>query len=74
MSLDLVHQFFFCPNTGRVIDTARGDDKALCECGRSNPRVPTEATERTGTHIVRFLQPATLNDWREQNAAKRSGS
>lgn len=57
---------WFCPTTGRVIDGLLGDDKVLCTCGRSNPAVPEEQTPRTGTHIKRFLRPATEAAWLQQ--------
>lgn len=37
---------------------------------RSNPKVPTEATERTGTHVVRFLEPATIDAYMDQREAE----
>ena len=55
-----------CPTTGRVIEGLLGDDKVLCRCGRSNPAVPTERTERTGVHVKRFLAPATEAEWLAQ--------
>lgn len=58
--------FYRCPTTGRIIEALRGDDKALCNCRTSNPAVPTEATHRTGTHIVRFLEQATVDDYLAQ--------
>lgn len=59
--------FWRCPTTGRVVDGIPGDDKVLCGCRRSNPKVPRERTEWTGVHIKRFLEPATVADWRAQN-------
>lgn len=61
--------FVRCPTTGRVIEVLHGDDKALCRCGTSNPRVPAERTEITGVHIVRFCTPATAMDYVRQRAA-----
>lgn len=58
--------FWRCPTTGRIIEATIGDDKALCSCRRSNPLVPTEETERTGTHVVRFLKSATVDEWLSQ--------
>jgi hypothetical protein len=55
-----------CPTTGRVIEGLVWDDKVLCGCRRSNPRLPQERTELTGTHVKRFLEPATEADWRAQ--------
>lgn len=52
-----------CPTTGLVIEGLIDDDKVMCNCGRSNPRVPDEQTHRTGTHIKRFLEPATEAEW-----------
>ena len=58
--------FIKCPTTGRVIEYTEGDNKALCNCRTSNPRVPDERTERTGVHIVRFCQPATTDEYLDQ--------
>lgn len=58
--------FYRCPTTGRVIEALHGDDKAICGCGHSNPALPAENTERTGTHVVRFLTPATVDDYIDQ--------
>lgn len=55
--------FYRCPTTGKILEAMVGDDKALCNCGRSNPKVPTECTERTGVHIIRFLTPATVEEY-----------
>ena len=55
--------FVRCPTTGKVITFLKGDDKALCPCRKSNPAVPQERTEKTGTHIVRFLESATAADF-----------
>lgn len=62
-------RLFRCPTTGRVVEGFEGDDKLLCRCGRSNPRIPDERTEQTGTHIVRFLDRATPDEYLDQIAA-----
>lgn len=59
-------KFYRCPTTGRVIDAVPHDDKALCGCRKSNPKVPGEATERTGTHLVKFLERSSAKAMREQ--------
>lgn len=58
--------FYRCPTTGQVIEALPGDDKAICGCGRSNPRCPEERTERTRTHKRRFLVSASVDDWIDQ--------
>lgn len=63
--------FYKCPTTGRIIEGLRGDDKVLCACRRSNPRVPQERTEQTGVHIVRFLDLATAEDYVDQEERRR---
>jgi hypothetical protein len=63
--------FYYCPTTGRIIEALAGDDKALCGCGVSNPKVPTEQTPLTGVHIVRFLRPATAAAYVAQEEARR---
>lgn len=62
-------RLYRCPNTGRIIDALPHDDKAICRCGRSNPFCPQEQTERTGTHIIRFLQSATIDEYLDQREA-----
>jgi hypothetical protein len=58
--------FYYCPTTRRILEGLPGDDKVLCGCRTSNPKVPAEATERTGTHIRRFLEPATPEAYVDQ--------
>ena len=61
--------FYRCPTTGRIVEAMTGDDKVLCRCGQSNPRVPQERTAQTGTHIVRFLDAATVDEYLDQQDA-----
>lgn len=60
--------FVKCPTNGRILEVLHGDDKVLCSCGRANARVPAEDTHRTGTHIVRFCESATVDEWLDQRA------
>jgi hypothetical protein len=62
----LFEGFYRCPTTGRILEALKGDDKVVCHCGRSNPVCPSEGTERTGTHLVRYLQSASVEDWLDQ--------
>jgi hypothetical protein len=55
--------FWKCPTTDRICEQSPGDDKVLCTCRRPNPRVPTEYP---GVHIVTFLEPATVDEWLDQ--------
>lgn len=64
--------FYRCPTTGRIIEAMQGDDKVLCNCGTSNPKVPTESTDRTGVHIRRFLATATVEEYVDQMLARRA--
>lgn len=52
-----------CPNTGIIIECMMGDDKALCGCGKVNPKVPMEAP---GHHVVSFLERASIDDYAAQ--------
>mgnify|MGYP001569452356 CR=1 FL=1 len=61
--------FYRCPTTGRIIEAMSGDDKVLWRCQRSNPLVPAERTAQTGTHIVRFLEAATVDEYLDQQDA-----
>lgn len=56
----LYQGFYRCPTNGRVLPALHGDDKVLCNCGRSNPEVPTERTHLTGTHVLRYLAKASV--------------
>lgn len=67
----LYGDFRRCPTTNRVLGVLSGDDKVMCGCGRSNPKVPQEETQRTGTHIVRFLAAATAVEYLEQEQAEK---
>lgn len=62
--------FFRCPTTGRVLAALPGDNKALCSCGRSNPRVVWERTEQTATHILSFLERSTAAAFVAQEEAR----
>lgn len=64
--------FYYCPTTGRIIEALPGDDKAICSCRRSNPTVPSERTEQTWTHVVRFLTHATTDAYLDQCAQDES--
>jgi CDGSH-type Zn-finger protein len=66
--------FYRCPTTGRILEGMKGDDKVLCRCGRSNPKVPTESTEQTGVHIRRFLASATAEEYVDQQIAQRAAA
>jgi hypothetical protein len=53
-----------CPTTGRIIESDKSDDKALCHCGQTNPKVAaTGCTESPNTHIKRFLTVATAEEY-----------
>ncbi len=63
--------FYRCPTTGRILEAMAGDDKVLCNCGMSNPKVPSESTHQTGVHIRRFLVRATAEEYVDQTLARR---
>lgn len=63
--------FYRCPTTGRILEALHGDDKVLCRCATSNPKVPAECTEKTGVHIIRFLDKATVEEYLDQEEARR---
>jgi len=61
-----------CPNNGRILFSNEGDDKVLCICGHSNPKVRGMGSTREepqGLHYKELLEPATLTDFvaQEQN-------
>jgi hypothetical protein len=47
--------FHRCPNTGRVLHSTKGDDKAFCRCGETPP-----------VHLKDHMVPATVDDFVEQ--------
>lgn len=63
--------FIKCPTTGRIREVLPGDDKALCNCRTSNPRVPEERTAETGVHIARFCEQATVDEYLDQRERDR---
>lgn len=66
--------FYRCPTSGRIVTALQGDDKALCNCGMSNPLALAERTHQTGTHIVRFLQEASVDEWLAQEYPEETAS
>jgi hypothetical protein len=55
--------FHRCPNTGRVLHSTKGDDKAFCRCGQPNPHLPNETLH---AHFKEFMAKATVDDFVEQ--------
>lgn len=49
--------FGYCPTTGQVVFSTKGDDKAYCGCGEH--------------HLVRLLKPATAEDMATQFEQER---
>jgi len=43
----------FCPTTGKIIESEKGDDKAICTC----------RTAQSGTHYKRFLRKASGSEY-----------
>jgi hypothetical protein len=43
-------EFYRCPTDGHILVLSPGDDKAMCNCGKRNPKVPTELR---GLHVVK---------------------
>lgn len=66
--LAVCEAFGICPNTGRVVFSTKGDDKAHCGCGQRG----TPADTTPGVHLVRLLQPATAEDYARQLHAERT--
>lgn len=63
--------FVKCPTTGRFLAGSLGDDKVLCNCGTSNPKVWQERTHLTGVHIVRYCEPATAEQFARQELDRK---
>lgn len=62
-----ISDFHRCPNTGQVIHSTIGDDKALCLCGKTNPKFPMELE---GVHVKSFLETATAEQFAMQENAR----
>jgi len=63
--------FHKCPYTERVIDSPKHDDKVLCGCRKTNPRVHavghSEAVSASSVHhIKRYLNTATAEEFEKQ--------
>ena len=61
------HKLYRCPNTGEVIVALPDDDKAMCYCGKTNPKVADRLDERDGrgrtvVHFCYFLEPVELEE------------
>lgn len=63
--------FFRCPNSTRVLMGADGDDKVMCCCGKTNPKVTAVNATHSEVdpvgghahHIKRFMAPATVDEY-----------
>jgi hypothetical protein len=59
--------FFKCPTTGDILAALPHDDKVLCGCGKTNPKVARVGhREGPGTHVIRFLERATAKQYVDQ--------
>lgn len=65
-------QYFRCPTNGRVIQGSDHDDKVLCVCGKTNPKLlevspkSIEVHKLVTVHVKRWLSPATVDEYLEQ--------
>lgn len=72
--MERMSDFHRCPNTGRIIDSCKHDDKAICNCGETNPQLAINGTrEAPGTHLKRFLATAPVEEYILQEQARRAG-
>lgn len=62
--------FHRCPTTGRVIEGMKGDDKVVCGCGKSSPKV-RESIQGVVHHIKRCMEPATVDEYLDQEYRER---
>lgn len=64
--------FWRCPATNRVLQGHDHDDKVLCGCGSTNPKLiaasPKSVEVHGGVtvHVKKYLTPATVDDFIEQ--------
>lgn len=69
--LQMPVSFYRCPNSTRVLMGADGDDKVMCCCGRTNPRLLainpmySEVDPHGGHahHVKRFMASATVDEY-----------
>ncbi len=67
--LEAMVDLFHCPNTGKIIEGMKHDDKVLCGCGKSNPAA-NEAVQGVVHHVKRLLRRATVDDYLKQEAGR----
>lgn len=71
------HQYWKCPNTGRIIWGSSTDNKARCTCGKANPNLPNpNVTEVHGPLTLHFkfaLEKATEEEYIAQRKADEEG-
>ncbi len=67
--------FWRCPNTGRILQADPDDNKVLCGCGKTNPRLLrlSPKSDETGGilggpahHFKKFMDSATVDDFIDQ--------
>lgn len=73
---EITGDFWKCPNSGRILEGMKGDDKVMCGCARQNPKLPIphhggtyeHGHENGGPicHIKKFLDPSTVDDFLTQ--------
>ncbi len=62
--------FVKCPTTGKILEVLKGDDKVICQCGKSGSKEPKGYTERSSTHFVCFCESATIEEYMSQEEEK----
>lgn len=61
--------FWHCPNSHIVLMSDQSDDKVMCPCGETNPRVAAaghrEVDPKGGHahHVKLYLRPATVDEY-----------
>jgi len=61
-----------CPNSGKVVESPKHDDKVFCGCGKPM-RLPNGQLEgQPGLHIKRFMAIATVDEYLAQEHARRT--
>ena len=67
--------FYRCPNSNRVIEGMKGDDKIICSCKKASPgadqRGAREAVTGSVVHHIRALLPsATYEEWEQEERTR----
>jgi hypothetical protein len=71
--LEATADLFRCPNTGRIIEGEKHDDKVVCGCGKQNPKTPyREGISGVVHHVKRYLVTVTVDEYLDEEEKRRN--